>query len=564
MSRVLFLLLFILINHQSISQNNEGEIEDTQILIEKNSSIILPKADKAINKIVVEGSNIEMKKFDYDNVLYTSESDKKKIDRILRNEMKILDEHTMFINLGYGNYGTFLIHSNPFYIISNKFSIYSDILHRSNSKGSKLSYLSGKSHSDINLNFNYKLDNKNTFKSYLKYQNNTSGYYGFINSENISSLTKDQEDVYSFKNNTFSYNINWENVSDNFISEIAWSGKEYVDNLFDEYSHSFKGKFTLPISRSILSFSPYFKSYNLKDNPNSNFNSGVKDEIHLNIKSLSFPLSYEYFSKNFMFNLNFDYQIINRSYKSTNKKNSVSPSLKVKYNLDGITFKVSASKGLDHITYYDEIKSLPFIYDPYLLNVFDVNEIKYSFMGGIDLSINDETNISFSYETYNIKGSLDYILSNEKISGGELINPLYLYSIERNDEEEVIDKIFVEINTSVNNNFNSSLSFIYNIYEEKEVFMPLYIIEQVNNYSKGKLDITLGGIFEIENYGLNFNGQMFKMSSYIDIFSDLSYQVSDNLNVYIKVNNILNRYNERFFMYPDQGTSFMGGIKWNF
>ena len=201
------------------------------------------------------------------------------------------------------------------------------------------------------------------------------------------------------------------------------------------------------------------------------------------------------------------------------------------YNLDGITFKVSASKGLDHITYYDEIKSFPFIYDPYLLNVFDVNEIKYSFMGGIDFSLNDDTNFSFSYETYNIKGSLDYILSNEKISGGELINPLYLYSIERNGEEEVIDKISIEINTSLNNNFNSSLSFIYNIYEQKEVFMPVYLIEQVNTYSRGKLDVTIGGTFEIENYGLNFNGQMFKMSSYIDIFSDMSYQVSDNLNV---------------------------------
>ena len=564
MSRILFLLFLILINHQSISQINEGEIEDAQILIEKNSNIILPKADKAINKIVVEGSNIEMKKFDYDNVLYTSESDKKKIDKILRNEMKILDEHSMFINLGYGNYGSFLIHSNPFYVVSNKLSIYSDILHRSSSKGSKLSYLSGKSHSDINLNFNYKLDNKNIFKSYLKYQNNTSGYYGFINSENISTLTKDQEDNYSFKNNIFSYNINWENVSDIFISEIAWSGKEYVDNIFDEYSHSLKGNFTLPISQSILTFSPYFNSYNLKDNPNSNINSGVNDNTHLKIESFSFPLSYEYFSKNFMFNLNFDYQIINRSYKSTNKKNSLSPSLKIKYNLEGITFRVSASKGLNHNTYYDEIKSLPFIYDPYLLNVFDVNEIKYSFMGGIDFSINDDTNFSFSYETKKIKGSLDYILSNSTILGGDLINPLYLYSIERNGEEEVIDKISIEINASLNNNFNSSLSFIYNIYEQKEVFMPVYLIEQVNTYSRGKLDVTIGGTFEIENYGLNFNGQMFKMSSYIDIFSDMSYQVSDNLNVYIKINNILNRYNERFFMYPDQGTSFMGGIKWNF
>ena len=72
-------------------------------------------------------------------------------------------------------------------------------------------------------------------------ENNTNGYYGFTNSESITPLTKDQETDYSFKNNTFDYNINWENVSDMFMSEITFSGREYVDNLFDEYSHTFKG-----------------------------------------------------------------------------------------------------------------------------------------------------------------------------------------------------------------------------------------------------------------------------------------------------------------------------------
>jgi len=562
MSRKLFLLFFILISHQSISQNNEGEIEDAQILIEKNSSIILPKADKAIQKIISEGSNIEMKKFNYDNVRYSAIYDTIKIDRILRNEMKIIDDHSMFIDLGYGNYGSFLIHSNPFYVVSNTLSIYSDIFHRSSSKGSKLSHLSGKSHSDINLNINYKLDNKNILKSYLKYQNNTNGYYGFTNSESITPLTKDQETDYSFKNNTFDYNINWENVSDMFMSEITFSGREYVDNLFDEYSHTFKGNLTLPISQSILTFSPYFKSYNLKINQGSDIY--IIDDTRLNIESFSFPLSYEYFSKNFMFNFDLDYQIINRSYKSSNKKTSLSPSLKLKYNLNDITFRFSASKGLNYNTYYNEIQLLPFIYDPSLINEFDINENKYWFMGAIDLSINDDTHISFSYETMNLKGSLDYTLSNAENLDGDIRNPLYLYTIERNPEEEVVDKISLEINSSINNNINSSLNFIYNIYEEKEVLMPVYLIEQVNTYSKGKLDVTLGGVFEIENYGLNFTGELFKMNSYIDIFSNISYQVSENLNVYIKVNNILNRYNERFFMYPDQGTSFMVGINWNF
>ena len=559
MSKKLFLIFFILISHKSFSQNNEGEIEDAQILIEKNSIIILPKADKSINKIIGEGGKIEMKRFDYDDVLYSFESDDKKIDRILRNEIKILDDKNIFLDLGYGNYGSFLIHSNPSYVISNKLSIYSDIFHLSSSKGSKLSSLSGKSHSDINLNFNYKFDNKNTLKSYLKYQNNANGYYGFVNSESISELTKEQEEDYSLKNNTFDYNINFQNVSEKLISEITFSGREYIDNLFDENSYLFKGNLTLPVSKSILSITPQFKSYNLKHGPEI----GLNDETPLNINEFSLPLSYEYFSKNFMFNFDLDYQIINRSYKSSNKKTSFSPSLKLKYNLNDITFRASASKGLYHNTYYDEIKSLPFIHDPLLINEFDLTENKYSFMGAIDISINDDTQISFSYETKNLKGTLDYILSSANDLQGDIRNPLYLYSIERNPEEEVIDKISLEINSSINN-INSSFNFIYNIYEEKEVLMPVYLIEQVNTLSLGKLDFTLGGIFELENYGLNFNNEMFKMNSYIDIFSKTSYEFSESLNVYIKINNILNKYNERFFMYPDQGINFMVGIKWNF
>ena len=560
MSRKLFLLFFILISHHSFSQNNEGEIEDAQILIEKNSAIILPNADKSIDKIIGEVSKIEMKKFNYDDLLYSFESDEKKIDRILRNEIKILDDNNIFLDLGYGNYGTFLIHSNPSYVISKKLSIYSDIFHLSSSKGSKLSSLSGKSHSDINLNFNYKLDNKNNLRSYIKYQNNTKGYYGFVNSESISELTDDQEEDYSFRNNIFDYNINWQNISEKLISEINVGGREYVDNLFDEYSYSFKGNLTLPISQSILSVSPYFKSYNLKYVPNI----GLNDDMHLNIDNFSIPLSYEYFSKRFTFNFNLDYQIINRSYKSSNKKTSLSPSLKLKYNLNDITFMVSASKGLDYNTYYNEIQSLPFIHDPLLISQFNLIENKYTFMGAIDMKVNDDTQISFSYETKKLKGSLDYFLSNTNNLDGEIRSPLYLYTIERNPEEEVFDKISLEINSSINNNINSSFNFTYNIYEEKEVLMPVYLIEQVNTFSLGKLDLTLGGIFELENYGINFNNEMFKMNSYIDIFSESSYQVSESLNVYIKVNNILNKYNERFFMYPDQGINFMLGIKWNF
>ena len=54
------------------------------------------------------------------------------------------------------------------------------------------------------------------------------------------------------------------------------------------------------------------------------------------------------------------------------------------------------------------------------------------------------------------------------------------------------------------------------------------------------------------------------MKSYVNIFLDGSYKISDNLDFNFHLNNILNRYNERFFMYPELGLNFLVGIKWVF
>ena len=54
--RIIFLL--ILINNLN-AQNDEGEIEDAQILIEKNSRIILQKSDKSVDKIDLEVNNFK-------------------------------------------------------------------------------------------------------------------------------------------------------------------------------------------------------------------------------------------------------------------------------------------------------------------------------------------------------------------------------------------------------------------------------------------------------------------------------------------------------------------------
>ena len=54
------------------------------------------------------------------------------------------------------------------------------------------------------------------------------------------------------------------------------------------------------------------------------------------------------------------------------------------------------------------------------------------------------------------------------------------------------------------------------------------------------------------------------MKSFIDIYFNSSYSLSKNIDLNLKVNNILNRYNERFFMYPELGINFIVGVKWIF
>lgn len=75
-----YILIICLLNaNLLLSQSNEGEIEDAQILIEKNSNIILPKVDKSIQKIELENKNIDKKPFLFENISFTPILSKKKL-----------------------------------------------------------------------------------------------------------------------------------------------------------------------------------------------------------------------------------------------------------------------------------------------------------------------------------------------------------------------------------------------------------------------------------------------------------------------------------------------------
>ena len=50
------------------------------------------------------------------------------------------------------------------------------------------------------------------------------------------------------------------------------------------------------------------------------------------------------------------------------------------------------------------------------------------------------------------------------------------------------------------------------------MFQPLYVLDIVNTFSKNDISLSLGGNFELENYGMDFNSNLIKMKSFIDIY----------------------------------------------
>ena len=555
-----FLIIIILFNLNNLfAQSNEGEIEDAQILIEKNSSIILPKVDKSIKKIDLENINIEKKIFEFENIIFKPIKSNKKIDKILRDETSYDLERDIFIDLKLGNYSTFILNTNPYYKSGNKFALYSDIFVKLNSKGSKLSNVSGEEINDINLYADYKYNVNSRLSSHLNFSSYSNGYYGFINDENII-LTDDLINNLRFSNNSFKYKFDWENIGKQSNSNINYSGKIFQNSFHNETQHIISSNVSIPLSNTLVSFIPKFDFYELDQRNSQNNISKNK----LSFTQIDLPFIFDFTFSNLNIRINTSYQFLSRNFKNTSNKSSFSPGIKFKYYNKNLTLNLSASRGYNYSQYSSEIHLMPFIYEKNIINQFDFNKELYRIKSGVDINLFNNSTLSLGFESLKLEGNLDYTLYLGESLPSDIKVPMYLYTLERDNDTQVVNYISLSLNSKFSEKLESNINFLNTIFDENQVFQPLYKIDISNTYSSSNFSLTLGGNFELDTYGLNYKNELFEMKSFVDVYFDSSYEISKNVNLNITINNILNRYNERFYMYPELGLNFVGGIKWVF
>ena len=272
---ILIILLFFY--NISYSQNNEGEIEDAQILIEKNSSIVLPKVDKIINKINSDVYTLDKEDIQFSYLNYLIINDNKKIDKFIRLESENNNISKNNIRLQVGNYKSFLINGKSKIYKYNNWSSYLNLYHKSNLKGIYHENNSQFNESDFDLYLNYSKRN-NTFDALFNFKKIITGYYGYL--ENLNKI--DFNDI-EINNSKYSINYGYSYSKKKISGRIENKNSFYKDSLYDEYNNIINFKLNYLFSKKLNFLIAFNNDY---------YHLNSFDKLQINTYNLSGLLNY--------------------------------------------------------------------------------------------------------------------------------------------------------------------------------------------------------------------------------------------------------------------------------
>ena len=540
--------ILMLVYNPSFSQNNEGEIEDAQILIEKNSKIILPKVDKVIEKITTNKYIINKQSFEFSYLNYLMPNDNKKIDKFIRLENIKKENSKNNLRLQLGNYSSFLIQSSNILYNSKDLTIHSNLYHKSNLKGYYYTDNSRFNESNINIGAKYG-KRKYSFNFLFDYKKITTGYSGYL--ESLEEINYDEIKVniskyllgimYSYNNNNISTTIENKNII-------------YKDLLYQEFNNQTNLNLNYKLS----------DEFNLKLNfLNDYYNIYSFDDMIINTYNLS--LLFKYTTKNFYLSLGGKLNKSSKELKRKTKMGGLYPHINLKYKVNNLSIKLFTDNGLVSNKYSDKIFSNPFIYDKYLYSTLNNNE-ENSYNAMVEYQINNNAFLSIKYSKKILKGFTWYV--NNIDSGYPFEAPIYLYSLKRYDEKTYMNQLSLSLKIPVNSFIYPSFNFSYiDVYNNEKLsmknnnfyYIPKYSMKVENLFIYKNIKSNVGINLLMDSYSQDFNSKSFRMDNYVNLFLNSEYELSNKIILELNIKNIINKKNEYYYMYPELGFNVMLG-----
>ena len=546
---ILIILLFFY--NISYSQNNEGEIEDAQILIEKNSSIILPKVDKIINKISTNIYILDKEDIQFSYLNYLIINDNKKIDKFIRLESENNNISKNNIRLQIGNYKSFLIHGKSKIYEYNNWSSYLNLYHKSNFKGIYHGNNSQFNESDIDLYLKHSKRN-NTFDALFNFKKIITGYYGYL--ENLNEV--DFNDI-KINNSKYSIDYGYSYSNKKISGRIENKNSFYKDLVYNEYNNIFNLKLNYLLSKKLNFLIAFNNDY---------YHLNSFDKLKINTYNFSGLVNYNV--ENFYLLFGGKLNRSSKSYKGkSNNFGGLYPIINLKYKLNNLSFNVNYGGGLFANKYSEKIYSNPFIYDPFIFGKLNNTNEKFNINASVEYQLNNNGNIKLAYSEKKLSGFTNYIYNNK--NNYPIAMPIYLFTLIRYDEDTYVSQLNFSFKFPINSYINPSLDFVYREFDHEEynynldadvLYKPKFNLNIKNEILYNRLKSNIGIHLLLDSYAMDFNSNIININDYVNLYLYSNYQLNDKISFELDINNILNKRNEFYFMYPELGFNAMAGI----
>jgi len=522
----------------------EGEIEDAEIVVEKERIIKLPEERRNFEKIqpspideALTDMNFEFNEYEYS---FSPYAPRLRAARLKQESVEKL--YGNYLKLGYGNFKTPFVQG---YLSNKRNSEYGAglrVKHLSSGEGPIDDENSATSDSEIEI-FGKRFTSDIVLSGSAQYNREKYHFYGYDRDLEVEDDTIEQ--IY----NQISLNLG---IEDNYASDdINYNLKTGLNYLSDDFNaeeimFTADGKIDFAIAGDYRFF--------------------VQTDLILSKREDSASIDRNLFQINPYLRIPLDAVQLDVGFRLAVENDTVVnadethfyPYVKADYRLgDQVSLYAGIDGNIQPRTLQSSFSENPFIGPN--VSVFHTNQ-KLNFFGGLEGKILQQVNF------------------NAGLSVGILEN-LYYYANAAEDStrfdilldggETTLTNIFGEISFQ-HTDFLSHLRLDYFNYDSEifsEVFhRPDFKLSWVNNYNiyeKILLNAEIYVMSGIHAFNLQ-SGRTTALDSFADINFKVDYLLSERASVFISLKNILDNEYETLWNYPVKGAQFLGGMTFSF
>ncbi len=552
-----FFAIFIYLNlFFCLDSYAQDELQDKQLVIEKNRVLQLPKATQLQNrmqKIETPPSNTEQN-YNLEKKQAVLPNLKIQVSPFLLQKSEIITKKTYnnFLNIGFGNYTTLFGEAFLQLPKNEKYNLSFSTKHLSSATGSVLDEKSGNNRTHIALQGSYKItENSETFGQ-LSYNQVGVHYYGAntlilkgLDIEKIKQIYRNFDIVAGYRK--MNNNVN-QNIGTNITYQAQlnyynfWTKTEVSENALNLTGNT-KIKLTEDANLNI-ELNANFANRNDNNKSISRNLLIISPNYHLHIDKLQFTVGA---------NLVYDNDSIQ------NKNN-----FKLYPNL-GITYKISQkTKIYSTFTGTTQKTSLrDFIHqNPFLGNQIALTHTNQQW----EIAAGIEGNIS-QVIGYQLKGSYAtyknlYFYNNSLADSTKFA---VLYDTEGTKLFSAMAEIYAQLN-NFKAGFKSEL-FAYNTETVAKAWhRPNFVNTLTISYLyKEKLNISSEFFNQNGLKGYNFTSHReYNLATIFDVNLQASYLFGNNMSVFLKLNNIFSQQYQQYLYYDTQRFNALIGAMWKF